>query len=529
MALSSGISTDTPTWQYVKDVIAANITKADTAVGVAYGQLEVISKRYQDIMNSLPAEWFVDTDIGTNTTITWTSPVTGTKGVSEPSYTDDVPTDAAVPDVNIPSAIVVQAQPKWEFEQDDPPAIGEMIKYGSLPTLGTIDNINVSVPDFEIEYLDTEFEYEEDSYEEQLAGSVKSNIARVLGGNLGIPQEYWDAMWAKASGDLAAQQVGLARNARNRGAATHWGLPTEAVLTASRAVQDEGTQKLSLVRIEQAQEQARLAHADFWKAIDAAIRFEQQWIDLHNKMSDRALAAAQQLSAVAIQVHNANVVQYNALVEKAKTTLAVQNSQIEATLKEYAAKLQKSEIEIKRNQSTISLLSAETQVYSVSQTVQIQAIAEKVKWWNSQWESHSRYEKLKQEKAQLDISNYAALLSKIQAISQATAQVLNARVGAEELTLKSQTAKLSQEQMVNAAALDVSKLTQAAEQANAQLQVAQSQWLNGQGSALLQHISQLSYSLAQALVTVSDVNLGSTYGASDGYSESASHNSEKVW
>jgi hypothetical protein len=81
----------------------------------------------------------------------------------------------------------------------------------------------------------------------------------------------------------------------------------------------------------------------------------------------------------------------------------------------------------------------------------------------------------------------------------------------------------------NAAAIEVGKITQAAQEIMAKLQIAQTQWLAGQGNTLLQEMATLAIGLAQALITVSDVNLGSSVSGSSSTSTSASRNAELVW
>lgn len=529
MALGGSTDDTVPTWQYVQEVISDNIGKAETAINLANGYLEIISDRYNDILNDEPISWVVDINVGTDTPLTWSDPVVLNQEPTEPDYSGDVPSATIVPAVTIPSGISVTAPPVWDLELDEIPATPTLLEYSALPTLEPLPLIDIDIPVFDVALLTTEFSFTEAPYTDRVAQENEAEILRVLGGDLGIPQAYWDDLWAKVSGDLAEQQVGLARNARNRGAATFWGLPTEAVLTASRAVQDEANKKLQLVRIEQAQKQAELAHDDFWKAVDAALKYEQQWIDFHNQVQARALTAAQALATVAIQVHNANVARYNLLLQSAKLEAEVLTLKVETILKKYEAQLRVNQAQIEQNKGVIAVFQAEVQAYSVSQTTQIQAIAEKIKWWNATVVADTGYKSLTLDKAKVDITNYSALLSKIDTLSRGAAALLAARTGVAEYALKNQLGILEQQKNKNASILDVSRLTQAAQEVKAKLDIAQTEWLGGQGNALLENLAQLATGLAQALVTVSDVNLGSSYSAGNSYNESASHNAEKVW
>jgi hypothetical protein len=104
-----------------------------------------------------------------------------------------------------------------------------------------------------------------------VAEQVKTELARVLGGDLGIPSSIWTALWVQAAGDLARQQVGRLRQARNRGAASFWALPSESVLAASRAIADEGARTLQLDRLQKAIAEGQMKQADFWKAVEQGL------------------------------------------------------------------------------------------------------------------------------------------------------------------------------------------------------------------------------------------------------------------
>lgn len=522
-----------PTGTYVQQIINENVNKAEQYIWAAQEYMRQISETYQNIQNDAPTDWFVDVNVGADTPMSWTNPVVVNAAPVEPAYGTEaveIPEDVVVPEVFTPSGITnVQQAPDWDLDLDEPPTSPTLLAYSALPTLEPLPLIDIDIPPFDVDLLTTEFSFTEAPYTERVAQENEAEILRVLGGDLGIPQEYWDDMWAKVAGDLAEQQVGLARNARNRGAASYWGLPTEAVLTVSRAVQDEYNKKLQLVRIEQAQKQAELAHDDFWKAVDAALKYEQQWIDFHNQVQIRALTAAQALATIAIQVHNENVAWYNAMLQGAKLEAEVLTLEVETILKKYEAQLRINQAQIEQNKGVTEVYQAEVQAYSVSQTMQIQAIAEKIKWWNATWGADLAYKNLTLERTKIDISNYAALLSKIEALSRGAATLLQARTGVSEFTLKNQLGILSQDEKRNASVFDGARIIQAAQEVNAKLQIEQVQWLGGQGNALLQNLAQLANGLAQALITVSDVNLGSSYSNSDGYSITASRNAEKVW
>ena len=519
----------TPTWEYVQQVISSNIDKADDAIRLAENQMTLIANQYTAIQNDSPTDWFVDVNVGAQIPVAWPNTVSAIAGPVEPDYTTLVPTSATVPAVTVPGGISVAATPTFDVELPPDPASLPVSALSAVAVLEPLPLISVNIPVMDVDALTTDFTFTEAAYVERISPEIQVQLERVLGGDMGIPQSYWDDLWTEVSNDLARQQAGALRNARNRGAATHWGLPTEAVLTASRQVADEGERKLVQVRLEQAKQQAVFAREDFWQAVTQGINYENQWLAFHNQVQTRALTAAEQLYTLRVQMHNANLALFNGKLEAAKLDGAIDDLTVQRVLKKHAAELSRNTTEIEQDKTILQRYLAGWQGYQIDTAAQTQAMGEKIKWWNSQVDAQSRYETLKQEKAKIDVQNYSALLSRIEAVSRGAATLLQARTGATQFTLANQTAMAEQDVRKNVAAIEVGKITQAAQEIDGKLKIAQTQWLGGQGNTLLQELSQLAIGLAQSLITVSDVNLGSSYSGSDSSSISASRNEQKVW
>lgn len=216
----------------------------------------------------------------------------------------------------------------------------------SVPALSALPTISAVVPTIDIGVLAAEFDFTEPTYTGDLSPDVRTALANVLGGSMGLPASYWSALWARAAGDLSKQMVGKARLARNRGAASYWQLPSEPVLAASREVLDETAQSLQMGRLQQALAEATMAREDFWQAVQQGLAYENAWINFHDHVAQRALGAAEQLVNLKVAVHNANVQRYNLLLDATKAQTDVDRVRLDAALRGYEAQLRGTETEV---------------------------------------------------------------------------------------------------------------------------------------------------------------------------------------
>lgn len=514
---------------FVQNVISSNLQEAEDAVRYAENKMNEIAAVYSDIQNDVPTNRYVDVNIGANANIVWPNSVGITTSPVEPDYAPLVPATISVGGVTVPGQIAVDTRPQWNVDLSDTPPDLPASEVGDVAVLDPLPLIEVAIPSMDVALLTFDFTFTETPYVPQLSDDVKTELERVLGGDMGIPQSYWDDLWTEVSNDLARQQAGAQRQARNRGAATYWGLPTETVLVASRAIADEGQRKLTQVRLEQAKQQAVFAREDFWQAVGQAIAYENQWLAFHNQVQARALTAAEQTYGLKVQVHNANISRYNAMLEGAKLDGSIDDLKVQRVLKKHASQLSANTLELEQDKTVLQRFLAGWQGYTANTSAQISAAGEQVKWWNGQTDAHSRYETLKLEKSKIDVQNYSAVLAKIEAISRATASVLTARTGVSQWQLENQVSAFDTDTKKNAAELDKTRITLAAQEANAKLQIAQTEWLSGQGNTLLNNLAQLAVGLAQSWITVSDVSLGASASESVSNSTTASRNEERVW
>lgn len=560
----------------------------------------------------------------------------------------------------------------------------------TAPTLGELPVIDGLVPVIDPGILDVTFEYTEGEYAPILKNDIESGLLRVLGGDLGIPQAYWDALWQKAAGDLALQQAGRLRNARNRGAASYWPLPGEAVLAGSKAIQDEGAKSVQISRLQTAVTQATMAREDFWQAVERGIAFEQQWIGVYEQAAQRALSAAETLINSQVQVYNANIAQYNLLLESGKLAIAqakanadvalqkfttetqlfsaesdsvlrlyseaikaygtnsdtvlrtfdsqikaygvdadtvlrtfdsqikaygvdsdtvlrtfdsqvkaygvtsdtvlrtldsqvkaydvgsnvvlrTYDSQVKAYETEANTEMRGSEIDLKAYQTEIgattgvydseikaygidsdvftklrdsALREYQTQIEAVLRTFEaelkasgldieqaklriqnyqaqwsaktsndsniIQMFAESMRAWSSESDADVKVKQLELSKSDTEAKVHATLFGAVNGVAAAATSINSGALQDKRMQLDSEQAQVDRDKAINAANIEVSKITQAAQEAKARIDVAQAQWTEGQAVSIQQRIAELSWGYAQATMAASDVNLGSS-------------------
>lgn len=470
----------------------------------------------------------VDVDIGADTVLTWAATYLAPDTPEEPTFDGDVD-DPTMPSVTVPAAVGVDTRPTWDVDLTGTPADLDAYTFSELPTLETIPEIDVTIPTIdlsELEYDPLE-DFIEPVYVERVSPTIKTEILRVLEEGGGLPQAYWDTLYTQAATRIGREQATALRNARNRGAAGFWPLPSEAVLSASRQVQDEGKKRLAEARVEITKQQAEAARQDFWSAVEKGIAYEQQWLDAHHKMADRALKAAEQVYRVRIEVHNAEIARYNLLLEAAKQTGVIANLQVQRALAKMETQLKLTSIEVAQAGYYLDEFKTKWAGYQIEKTTAVTAMAEQIKFWLGEVDADTKYQTLEQQKGKLDLEKMATQVSQVVGLAKATADLLGARIASAKLDMEKQTVEHEWEKDINVLEMERTKVTQAAQESRAKIDVAQSQYLLAHQIGLKTNMAQLAYGYAQAAITAADVSLGKSL--SSGYSETSSHNAELVW
>jgi hypothetical protein len=401
----------------------------------------------------------------------------------------------------------------------------------TMPSLGTLPTVESVVPVIDVALLGAEFTYTEPSYTERVSPEVEEGIKRVLGGGMGLPQSYWEALWEEVAGDLARQQVGKLRAARNRGAASFWALPGETVLAASRVIQDEGSRAIIQARLEQAKQQAVFAREDFWQAIQQGIAYENMWVSFHQQVAARSLSAAEQLINSRVTVHNSNIARYNAQLAYAKMNNEVQVAELKAALDTYAAKLQAVTTELEKDKMAVMEYQALWSSFQISAEMQTKKFGETVKWWMQQIDLYNYFPKLKQEWNNNEVRRFEAALKNAEVVHQSIESYVKTLISIQEYKNKHKFANLGVDERYNNFILGRAQLLEKAQEAQAHINVAQAEWLQGMKAELAKSVAQLTSGFAQAATAAARVGLSSSVGyqSSDDYNTTASRNQEKVW
>ena len=185
-------------------------------------------------------------------------------------------------------------------------------------------------------------------------------------------------------------------------------------------------------------------------------------------------------------------------------------------------------VSIEADKQKVARYLAGWNAYEVENKIWMSQTAEKIKWWATQSDAHTKYLGVQSDKAKIDLSYYGALIGRVETVAKAVATMASTEFQAEQVALGKANLSLEEYTKKNAIYLDVAKITQAAQEIEAKLQIQQVQWLAGQGNTLLQEMATLAIGLAQSLITVSDVNLGASSSLGYTYGMSNSVNAENV-
>lgn len=468
------------------------------------------------LSTELPQKW-VNTQIGDAADVAWSGEqnvggVTSPGPPEEPTFEGELPNDVTIRDVDIPAAVGVGAQPTFDALPTAPDDLADAT-LGPIAALANVPEVEAVIPTIEVSALEDEFEFTDPmtGYAGRVSTEVEAEIKRVLGGDLGLPQAHWDALWNKAAGDVARVQVGRAREAENTGIGAQWGLPSETHLTWLRRANDESKRELQRTRLETAIQQAVMAREDFWSAVDKALQYEDQWIQVNQEIARRALAAAEQLHRLRVDVYNANVQALYQGSQAATFQAEVDRIKIQRELDIFAAGLARNAEELNRDKQVIERYQAKFQGYGVSTTARIEDLAQRWRAWSAQGETHSRYQGIKMDHAARVIENYRAQVQKSTVASDAVAALLNARTGASRMDLAGRVAEFDATAKRNAVGIDVAKINQAAQEAQAQLDVNQGQYTTTRQNELETKAIDTLASTLNATVAASDVAAGASF------------------
>jgi hypothetical protein len=466
--------------------------------------------------------------------LVWTHSVDTIPDPSDDDGIEELPSVVTVPDKAKRYAQIIGPPGSFVGEFDETPAPLEAVTFSDIPGFEQSAFASTSIPD-----PDNRFDPLEDRYSFQIGdyiytrafdqATLVEKITSALNGNLGLPTGYWVAIWERATDDIAKTRVAALRSARNSGASSYWPLPGEATIKASRRVIDESERAEQMARIEQAVQEAVFAREDFWKAIAEAVKYDQAWFAINDQAARLALDAEKAAHAVRVEIHNSNVADFNALVARASAVIELNKQEFELNLERYRSQLTQIEVELKRDAQIIARHQAEWTAWTSQSDSEYKNIATRLQWWNAQVDSDAKYEALYQQHAKLQAELFTEQLSRIVAVSQSAASLLQARTGAHRLKYEIEDIKLKSDATRNASEIQNAELKQRSQFNKADLDIRQAEWISEQGTELQQAVTQLAVGYAQAIIQASDVSLSSNNSFEFSKSHRASQNAELEW
>lgn len=602
----------TPTWEYVQQIIADNIDKADLAAGAAERGLDELRSSITGLpftsidtgVGNITLDWRNPQIVGENFTPEWTATVTDPSSVTEPDYSSETLPTVTVHDVTVPAGV---SGPVADLEFTDPtgnaPVMGARIFSGppeaktttpigfgppsALPDVAGDMQALLSpedgtfAPDTSLSSAMGTFAtkaasgassfsmehpwgsvWETTAYPlmQQRADEVRRQLFNILNdpATQGLPSSYWEQLVTEAASRIARKKVGALRRAQNGGAASHWGLPTEAMLALTQAVEQDAAEELQAIEGEIVKKRTELVREAYFKAIDVLVDMERWMVSTSQEIRKQAVALFSTIWGMRVQMYNANLAQFKYVFDSVGMNIEALSTDNKTALEEWGSALRAMEATLKADEITAQIFRTETEGWKVGREAHYQGIDAKVRLWAAQVDGAVKFEGLKLDKDKTDLDHYKSVVGKIQSLASATATLLTARSGKLGAQIDADKTKIQLDTAKNTTAIDRAKLIQAAQQANAQfsiqldtakndgelrkaglnqqaqetdarLEVAQAQFVAEKSRAILEVLAAHYVGIYQSLLQVSDVNLSSGWSGSSSESVTASRNQATVW
>lgn len=377
------------------------------------------------------------------------------------------------PQINIPEDPVLS----WPTDPGSAPSLDDVTtpiapSY-TLPTVPTFEDIALPTapdledvrfdgirPDVTIDAPGNLFVFEEQPYSSDVRDAlVEKVLADIRNGGTGLGAEVEQAIWDRARNRMREDRQQALDEIRNKYAASGCSRPSGPMAAAEARVDREYGRKLSDLDRDILVQQSELAQKNTQQALDLSVRLEQISVDLHNKVMDRAVMAAREVAAAAINAFDAQVRAHNLQLDQYKTDATVFESRIRASLmslEKYKAMLEGAKIrgelrgqdvelytaQLKGVMAVIDIYKSEMEGARIKSEVQVQkltAYRSSVEAYSSRVNANvARYNaysaKLAGEKAKADIyeSQVRAYETRVKAVaSQADAEAARAKALAD--------------------------------------------------------------------------------------------------
>jgi hypothetical protein len=228
-----------------------------------------------------------------------------------------------------------------------------------LPTQADIDAITIPSED--------DFAYTEVEYASDLLAILKNKLAADVVGGTGLAPAIEDAIWLRDEERFNLAQQAAIDTAVGAWAARGFSMPAGVVQDAV----DEIVEKSRMDRITRSRDimikQADLTQKNVQAAIANGINLENILISHHDRVQDRALAAAKTVIEIGIAIMDAQVRRLAAITDLSKTEIEAYVAIEKFKLDKYATSVQvfvqKSQIALGQVKAYTDLFQSEAEIY----------------------------------------------------------------------------------------------------------------------------------------------------------------------
>ena len=202
-------------------------------------------------------------------------------------------------------------------------------------------------------------------YDSALLQAVTSEIRRRIAGGTGLAPEVEQAIWDRARSREAATSDAAVADVTKNAEARGFMLPTGAFHAQLREAQKTLQGKTAELSRDIAIKQAELEQANVKHAIESGISMETQLIQYVNNIEQRTFDAAKFAAQNAIEIYNAQVGLFRALLEKYNTIASVYRALIDgekAKVDVYRAEIDAERAKVDINRVLIEEMRAEIDI-----------------------------------------------------------------------------------------------------------------------------------------------------------------------
>lgn len=349
------------------DIVPISFEDADFDLVVDYGSFVRPEKPLAPTIDEVAV---VVPDAPTVTPIEFTDPGAPPEepDFSGLSYVAPAPPDVTLPNAPTDTDVALVEIEIPEFDTYTLPAVPTLYDL-NIPDAPEIAEVEFEAvrPDFDIALPDSAFNWTEVAYSSTLLDSVKTNLASLMNGGLGLPAEVEQALFDRARGraDVLAQK--RVQEVSDDLAAR--GLVEPAGYLARRldAARQDARLEQSTINSDITIESAKISVESVRFALTQAVALEIALLEQNGQINQRALEAAKVGADIAMNVFNAQVARYNLEVELYKADAEVFKQRIQASIAR--AELFKAEIDGQKaigeiNESLIRAYAAEISTIS---------------------------------------------------------------------------------------------------------------------------------------------------------------------